>query len=864
MATEETIRLTIEAKGAQEAVQILQSIGTTGEAASKQVSDGFVKLAASSEAGRARMEMMNAELKANKGAATSFTEALKYMNAEQTLAVQKIWQTTQAAQGLTTATNQATQAANTGANAQRNHANSVAATTNSYSSLSKALQIAIGYLSFREILKTVDAYNTLQTKLALVSGEQENTTRSVSKFVNVAQAAAVQSKGIFGNIIDTQTDADAAIQGVYKNIIKTTEAVTALGEKTKDVGNGFHEVTGAANKFGEVKIPSFSEAARGAKEYVVAADGVTEVQSRLISQEEQEEKAAQIAAAAVEKRKVAYEALRKTAILTGSDISVVGDSFVRLSNATQGAGYSQSQMLKVTDLVAKSLYNNKVSGQAAETALTQLGQAFSSGRLRGQDWNSVIQQAPGLIQVMANAITNGSIPALHKLALENGLTTDRMVQGFISQEVAINNLTAKTLPTLSGAFQSLKTGLFDYIGKTDEANGVSAKLAQGILFLGQNLDHVIPLVASFAAVWATIKAITVVGEMVAFFTTLPGIIVLAVGAIALLLDNLGLLEPLLHAIKVAWDDWAPKVVENFKAFGGAWTDFITIFQHDWNDVKNFFTGWFDWFGEKWTQAGQLVSDTWNGIKSAVSDAVSYIENLFGGWYSRLSDKVSSLLQKIYSIGAGLIPSANPDAAQPPAFRDGGGLTVPGAGPTDSRLVSFMATPGEVISVHTPAQAYGQAPIPKFRDGGALGLGGGGYGVNLGLSGVDVQYLASANTSVTGYNMGDTLSSASFGSTSLPNYNPDVGSNDNNPDLATQIANALSIASTSPLMYGRSVSSLGFMRNNPSDTNFIDSVIESTLRKGIDVSMFYAGLSAGDIRKGSALLSSVGTVTNRLR
>jgi tape measure domain-containing protein len=854
--TEETIRLTIEAKGAQEAVQLLRAIGTSGEAATKQVSDGFVKLAASSEAGQARMQMMNAELKLSKGAATSFTEALKYMNAEQTLAFQKIWQTTDAAKALTTATNQ-------GAQAQRSHAASVSATTSSYSNLSKALQIAIGYLSFREILKTVDAYNTLQTKLALVSGEQDNTSRSVAKFINVAQAAATQSKGIFGNIIDATQEANGAVEGVHKNILKVTDAIGDLGEKTKDLGNGFGEVTAKAGKFGEVKVPSFSEAAKGAKEYVQSLDGVTVMESRLATLQETEEAAAKLAAAAAERKNVAYNALKQTAILTGQDINVVADSFVRLTNATTSSGYSQQQMLKVTDLVAKSLYTQKVSGQAAETALTQLGQAFSSGRLRGQDWNSVIQQAPGLIQVLANAITNGSIPALHKMALENQLTTDKMVSGFIAQEAAINNLVAKTKPTISGAFQSLKTALEDYIGKADEASGMSAKLAEGILYVGQNLNTVIPIVAAFAGVWATVKVIGIIAELGGFLFSLPGLLTVAAVGVVYLLDKFGLLGPTIEILKQVWEEFSQRFVSGLQVW------------------KGWITSTFDYFAASWTSVTTTSSNAWSSIKQSASDFLSWIEN---SWVGRLVSAISGAFQTVAdlaksafqlmsgnangtTVGSIFQGGGNGTEAAPYQVpgtwlgnnRNGGSYSIPGAGPTDSRLVQFMATPGEVISVHTPAQAYGQAPLPRFRDGGTLGLGGGGAGVNLGLQGVDVQYLASANTSVTGYNMGDALGGA-IGPTSIPNYPsiPNVGANDNSPDLATQIADALSIASTSPLTYGRSVSAAGYMRGSPTDTNFIDSVIASTLKKGIDVSMFYAGLSAGDIRKGPLYYQAAGS------
>ncbi len=63
----------------------------------------------------------------------------------------------------------------------------------------------------------------------------------------------------------------------------------------------------------------------------------------------------------------------------------------------------------------------------------------------------------------------------------------------------------------------------------------------------------------------------------------------------------------------------------------------------------------------------------------------------------------------------------------PAFRDGGDFRVPGAGKTDSKLIQFMASPGEHITIETPMQRYANDNLPGFRDGGSITVGKGGGG-----------------------------------------------------------------------------------------------------------------------------------------
>jgi antibiotic biosynthesis monooxygenase (ABM) superfamily enzyme len=46
----------------------------------------------------------------------------------------------------------------------------------------------------------------------------------------------------------------------------------------------------------------------------------------------------------------------------------------------------------------------------------------------------------------------------------------------------------------------------------------------------------------------------------------------------------------------------------------------------------------------------------------------------------------------------------------PGFASGGSFTVGGQGGTDSQMVSFMATPGEMVNVATPGQSTGNTIV----------------------------------------------------------------------------------------------------------------------------------------------------------
>lgn len=75
--------------------------------------------------------------------------------------------------------------------------------------------------------------------------------------------------------------------------------------------------------------------------------------------------------------------------------------YISLKTATESLAVSGKDVLNVTDTINKTLAISGASAQASGAALTQLGQAFASGVLRGEELNSVLEQAPRLARAIA-------------------------------------------------------------------------------------------------------------------------------------------------------------------------------------------------------------------------------------------------------------------------------------------------------------------------------------------------------------------------------------------------------------------------------------------------------------------------------
>jgi tape measure domain-containing protein len=134
-----------------------------------------------------------------------------------------------------------------------------------------------------------------------------------------------------------------------------------------------------------------------------------------------------------EELKSAQDGIYDVAQKTGTAYAASSDLYIRLARSTKKFNYSQEQTLKVTEAIQKAMV---VSGDAAspgaQAALFQLGQGLQSGTLRGEELNSVLEQAPRLAEAIAAGM--GIDPGdLRKQAEKGNITAQRVVEALLGQ-----------------------------------------------------------------------------------------------------------------------------------------------------------------------------------------------------------------------------------------------------------------------------------------------------------------------------------------------------------------------------------------------------------------------------------------------
>ncbi len=189
----------------------------------------------------------------------------------------------------------------------------------------------------------------------------------------------------------------------------------------------------------------------------------------------------------------AWAGVQGVALRTNSALEETGTLFARLAQAGKDAGQSgadaTANALALTETINQSIQLSGASAQASSAAITQLVQGLQSGVLRGDEFNSIMEQSPRLARALADGlgVTTGE---LRKMA-EAGLLTSQTVTGALKgQSDTIASEFGKLPPTVGRALQNLSTQWQLYVADTDKATGASVTAATAINGLASNLNTI--------------------------------------------------------------------------------------------------------------------------------------------------------------------------------------------------------------------------------------------------------------------------------------------------------------------------------------------------------------------------------------
>lgn len=125
----------------------------------------------------------------------------------------------------------------------------------------------------------------------------------------------------------------------------------------------------------------------------------------------------------------------------------------------------------------------------AQDAVAKMARAFDTGTISARELKSMLDTSRPLVKALADALTQGSIPALQQMAKDGELTGQKLLTALGNAAAGIDEKFKQRVTPLSEAFTNLKTTLLDVFG--DAVAKQIQEIADNIKKFGEALPGII-------------------------------------------------------------------------------------------------------------------------------------------------------------------------------------------------------------------------------------------------------------------------------------------------------------------------------------------------------------------------------------
>ena len=292
---------------------------------------------------------------------------------------------------------------------------------------------------------------------------------------------------------------------------------------------------------------------------------------------------------------------------TRASLESTANLYVSTSRALKDYGYTQQEILTFTEATNNAMAIGGVQAQQQAAALMQLSQALGSGVLQGDEFKSIAEAAPILLDTIAEYMGK-SRAEIKKLGSEGQLTADVIFKAISGASEKFGEQAAKMPMTMGQALTVFSNNWQSMVSKLLNDSGAMSGIAAIIKLIADNLNLVVPIVAGFAVAVAAAVAPTLALN-VALLANPFGIVAVAIGAVIGLISQFG---------------------DEIDVFGDGWSNLSDVIQAVWQVII------------------ETIGEAVDTVKSWFGELTAWVDESVGGW-SAVFERVMSLISS--TIGA---------------------------------------------------------------------------------------------------------------------------------------------------------------------------------------------------------------------
>ncbi|MCO7991373.1 tape measure protein [Enterobacter hormaechei] len=272
-------------------------------------------------------------------------------------------------------------------------------------------------------------------------------------------------------------DIEANVSGLLKAQGKANKSLDSIGNSATNAAKKMDELQTNINRVAGAIAASL--VVDWGKAFLVAADNMSQLNARI-------ERLTGSAATASQ----TMQSLMRISSATGGSLQDTAKLWETLSTALRDTGATNGQIIQLTETLQKI---GRIGGSSSEemaNALRQFGQSISSGMVRAEEFNSMLEQMPELVRQIATGMGVG-VGELRQMMLEGKLTAEDALNAIQKQTGSINAEFEKLPRTLAQANTALTNSFLSMIDSVNQATGASTGLVAVIDSMTAALDRLV-------------------------------------------------------------------------------------------------------------------------------------------------------------------------------------------------------------------------------------------------------------------------------------------------------------------------------------------------------------------------------------
>lgn len=498
-----------------------------------------------------------------------------------------------------------------------------------------------------------NAVKTIGQSSANISRVSSSMNSAVNSTKRFSTATTQSTQGLRGLVTSLTNVKSKIVSATTTGVSKFKQLATSMKESSSS-GNSLVGVLG--------KVAAAVGSVMGVKQIIGLSDTMSQTKARLDLMND-----------GLQSTKELQDRIFDSAQKSRGSYQDTADLVSKLGLNAKDAFENTAQIVDFAEQVNKQFVISGASAEETKNATLQLTQALSSGVLRGDELRSIFDQAPTLIQSIANYM-GVPIGRIRDIAAEGQITAETVKNAllecadetnakFASMPLTFSQLWTNFKDRAMQAFQPVlekinelanNGRLEEYIGKIAEAMATVSDVIMNVITWV--LDHQDIVKAAFIGLSVAIGAMTVAmwafniasyaNPVIWIVLAIIAVIALLVAGIVLVVEHWNEIKDAASAcwegVKSAWDN----VTDFFK---GIWDKIVSGATGLWNSIVSIFTTIKNFFVSIWNSMYTVVSTFWGAIWNTISPIVMAIWNLISTIFTVIWTIISTIMQGISHV-----------------------------------------------------------------------------------------------------------------------------------------------------------------------------------------------------------------------